>query len=117
MAARFKIIILDKDANDPVYRYLLWADVPAARQPFYANASATSAWTDATAGDLAALQNGSVVERQGELRVPSGSTLAQVQAFLQARWSEFQNQVTNDNPWVRYGTTWDGTTWTAGGVS
>ena len=118
MAARFKIIILDRarsDANE--YRYVLWVDVPIARQTFYANTGATSAWKDALPADLAALQTGSVVEIVQTQRVPAGATLPQVQAFLQQRWMNFQNDVANTNPWVRYGTTWDGATWIVGGVA
>ena len=118
MAARFKIIILDRtpsDANE--YHYLLWVDVPISRQPFYAKTPAISAWKDALPLDLLALQNGSVVETVQTQRVPAGATLAQVQAFLQQRWTDFQNDVANTNPWVRYGTTWDGATWALGGVA
>ena len=117
MAARFKIIVLTKDASDPEYRYVFWGDVPVARQPFYANAAATSQWKDAIAGDLTSLQNGSVVERTGAIRLTAGSSLAQVQAELVSRWTAFQDEITNTNLWIRYGTTWDGTTWAAGGVS
>lgn len=117
MAARVKIIVLEKDPSEPVYRYVLWADVPIERQPFYANPTAQSAWTGATASDLTALQNGSVVERAGELRLKTDGTLAQAQAELQTRWAAFQNDITSQNKWARYGTTWDGTNWTAGGVN
>lgn len=115
---RLRVIVLDRPYAD-VYRYVMWADVPAARQPFYARASAVSAWKDATGADNTALQNGSVVEKLDELKVPSGSTIGQAQAFLEARWTDYQAKVTAYNPWNRYGTTLsaDGTTWTNGGVS
>lgn len=114
-----RIVILDRpDRLDPnTVRYVLWADVPVARQPFYANPAATSAWKDAAASDITALQTGAMVERLDSLQAPPGATVAQIQAFLQARWTDYQNAITNINLWQRYGTFWDGTTWTPGGVA
>lgn len=117
MAARLKIVVLQKEAGEPVYHYVFWADAPVSRQAFYANPSATSQWNGALAGDLASLRDGSVVERTGSLRLGGGTTLADAQAELELRWTQFQNEITNANPWVRYGTTWDGASWVAGGVS
>lgn len=117
MAARVKIIVLKKEVGEPVYSYAFWADVPVSRQAFYANPSATSQWNGALAGDLASLRDGSVVERVSSLRLGGGTTLAQAQAELESRWAEFQAEIVNANPWVRYGSTWDGTTWALGGVS
>lgn len=111
-----RIIILDLAAPGR-YRYLLWADVPAARQVFYADANKTSAWKDASAGDLTALRTGAVVEYVDVTANVENATLAQVQAGLQNRWTDFQNGITNNNFWQRYGSFWDGTSWTAGGVS
>ena len=119
---RLNLIILDRPEpdNPNVYRYVLWADVPAARQPFYAvlaGPTFASAWKDAIAADNTALQNGSVVEKVDTIQVPSHATLGQIRVFLQDKWAEYQAAITASNPWQRYGTTWDGTTWTAGGVS
>lgn len=116
MAARVKIIILEKLGGNQAFKVALWVDVPATRQAFYANAGKVSAWKDAQAGDTTALQNGGVAEfvhtYQGD-----GVTLGQAQAALQAIWQGYQDKVTSDNPWLRYGTTWDGTSWAVGGVS
>lgn len=111
---RLRVIVLDKDVNDigNTYRYALWADVPVSRQTFYANAANKSQWTGALASDNTNLQNGSVAESVSEQRVPTGATLAQVEAFLQTQWTNYQNYITNFNPWAFYGSTWDGTTWT-----
>jgi hypothetical protein len=117
---RLNIIILERDRENPrLYTYALWADVPATRQPFYALAwgpTRVSAWKDALAADNTALQNGSVVEDVQTLQVPVGATLAQIQGFLQDRWTAYQTDITTTNPWQRYGTTWNGTTWVNGGV-
>ena len=118
MAARFKIILLERRyAGTQSFNVAFWCDVPAARRAFYADASRTSAWKSANAQDLAALRDGSVTETVEPFQANDGMTLAQAQAALQARWQELQDQVTAHNPWLRYGTTFDGTSWQAAGVS
>jgi hypothetical protein len=110
-----RIVILEQsDAN--TYRYAMWADVPAARQSFYAKAGVVSAWGGAAAGDNTALQNGSVVEQVATFSVPTGEALATTLARLQSLWTAYQNGITNNNLWVRYGSFWDGSTWTNAGV-
>jgi len=111
---RLRVIFLAATPDDPTqntWTALLWADVPASRQTFYASANKTSAWSGATAADNTNLQNGSVVEQAITQRVPPGTNISQIENYLQAVWSNFQNDVTNNNPWVHYGSTWDGTTW------
>ena len=110
---RLRVVILDQTLDDVnTYRFMMWADVPAARQQYYANASAKSAWNGATAADNTNLQNGSVVEQVTVQRIPAGTGVAQIENFLQNAWTNFQNNVNNSNPWLRYGSTWDGTNWT-----
>jgi hypothetical protein len=109
---RLRVIFLAGTSDDPnTWQAALWADVPSSRQTFYANAGATSAWSGATATDNTNLQNGSVVEQVITQRVPPGTSITQVETFLQNQWQTFQNNITNNNPWVHYGSTWDGTTW------
>ena len=99
-------------------RVVFWADVPAARQPFYANATVLSAWKDATAADVIALQTGVVVEREEILRIPKTATAAQIQSVLQARWQSYQDTITAHNPWTKYGTFLDQNgVWTVTGVT
>ena len=109
---RLNVIVLDQHADDPnTYNVILWGDVPPARQSRYANANAKSAWSGATAADNTNLQTGVMVEQLFSQRIPAGTPLPQIETFLQNAWQNFQNQINNTNPWVRYGTTWDGTTW------
>ena len=130
MAARLKIIVLDRNHNNPnEWRCAFWADVPATRQSFYANQPIVvngvwttvprhSVWKDALVADLAALENGSVVEMVDAVSVDSSLTVAQIQAVLQARWQAFQDQVNAvQHPWKRYGSTWDGITWSIANVT
>ena len=110
-----KIIILESNpvtAGEIAFRYAMCADVPAARQTRYADATLESQVVGATAGELTALRNGSVVEKVEEARF-GASTVPAVQALLITRYQAFQAQITADNRWQRYGTSWDGTSWTA----
>ena len=117
-----QIIILaahDHAATDnpmTVYDVAYWLAVPTARQPFYADPNATSAWSGASAGEIAALQNGSVVEMVFTYQVSGTQTLTQIKTALQNIWTTLQSNITARNLWDRYGSFWDGTTWTSGGV-
>jgi hypothetical protein len=114
------IVILKRTSMNPVtVEYLLRAAVPASRQAFYANANKTSAYPETPADDLAAIRAGQYIERSSSFSV-SGQTVAQIKTALVTAQAEFQARVTEDgdyNPWKFYGTNWDGTTWTTGGVS
>ena len=112
---RLKIIILDKTGDK--LNVAMWADVPVERQPFYADPAKTSAWKDALAADNTALQTGAVVELLRHFDFPGGENLAGVKSELVAAWNGFQAKVTASNPWRRYGTVWDGASWTNGGVA
>lgn len=110
-----QIILLDTTAKGRL-RVAFWLAVPAPRQSFYANAAATSQYSGADATELAALRTGVVTEQVAEFPVAS-LTVLQMRTMLQAEFTARQQQVTNGNPWQRYGTVWDGTTWTTGGVA
>lgn len=111
-----KIIILESHppgTGEIAFRYALWANVPAARQTRYANPDLETQVEDATAGEIAALRTGAVVERVGEARWNNGTTVAQIQAALVNEFNRYQAKITAANPWQRYGTSWDGSSWTA----
>jgi hypothetical protein len=116
-----RAIILERLGTNPLmFRYALWADVPATRQAFYAakQVGMVSAWKDALPGDNIALQNGSVTEYVDQATFAAGTTQAQAQAVIQDIWTQYQAAVTASNPWLRYGSFMDTTnTWTMGGVS
>lgn len=114
-----RIIVLDKVRNAPgiAYRFALWAAIPATRQSFYADATATSAWTGASAAEITAIQQGAVVERVETNQWPAGTPIATIQADLLLRWNVFQAEC-NVNLYDRYGSYNDSVTgWTAGGVA
>lgn len=43
----------------------------------------------------------------------AGTTVPQIQAALVAEFNAYQARITAANPWQRYGTSYDGTSWTA----
>ena len=113
---RLRVIVLEQTPDDAdTFQILYWADVPAARQVHYADANSPptkkSVWPLATAGDNAAIANGSVAEQASFARVTPGAGMAAMQAFLQTRWQEYQDYINAYNPWKRTNSTWDGTTW------
>jgi len=114
-----QIIILDRvnEPSDMNFRYVLWATVPAARVSAYADATATSSFKGASAPELTAIQNGSIVERVGMASFSIGTPISAIQNFLLAQFAIFQAQVTAANPTSRYGTFYDGTSWTPGGTT
>ena len=121
MAITKRAIILERLGTAPLmFRYVLWADVPAARQPFYAakQAAMVSAWNGAAPADNTAIQNGSVTEYVDQATFPAGTSQAQAQVILQDIWTQFQAAVTASNPWFRYGSFMDtSNAWTLSGVS
>jgi hypothetical protein len=121
MAITKRVIVLEQIGTSPLmFRYLMWADVPATRQAFYAakQANMISAWKDAQPADNTALQNGSVTEFVDVTAMQAGDTLLTAEARLQAIWTAFQATINATNNWSRYGSFMDTTnTWTAGGVS
>ena len=114
-----QIIILDRlnEPGDMTFRYALWATVPPARVSAYANANAVSAFKNATTQEIALLQAGSVVEKVDVLNAQIGTSIGVIQASLIAAFNDFQSQVNSRNPTVRYGTSWDGSSWTTAGTA
>ena len=114
--ARLKIIILETEPGK--INYAFWADVPAARQRFYADASKVSAWKDALAVDNTALQNGSVVEFSSSYQIEEGASAARIRNVLLDLHGKYQARIDAHNPWGRYGSTCDSAgVWVAGGVA
>jgi hypothetical protein len=109
-----KIVILELLGDSGDYRVAFWLDVAEARRRFFANPDATSVFLDATQDELAAIQSGAVVEMVERFDRPAGTTQVQLRNALIARHAELQDRITNSNRWNRYGSFYDGTTWTAG---
>lgn len=106
---------LQRTAPATAWRVVLWVDVPAPRQRFYAKpATWQSAYRDATVQELADLRAGVLTEKVEVIEVDTD----QASAFLTARAAaevllgHFQTAVTNLSVWNRYGTRFNGTAWT-----
>ncbi len=113
-----RIIILDRSRSDEnEFKYLLWVGVPAARQGFYADPNAKSVYVGATVAENLALQNGSIAEKSAIINTPVDTTQAGLKVHLERLWDAFQAEVNSVNQWKNYGTFFDGTTWTNGGVN
>lgn len=112
-----KIIVLEKLDNDLSFKCAFWATVPAARIALYANAIASSQYKNASAPEIAALQDGSIVEKVETFNYAPGTALSVIQSDVIAKFNDFQSYITNFNPFVQYGRFWDGSSWTAGGVA
>lgn len=114
-----KIIILERQGmpSDTNYRVAFWLDVPVARQSMYANPAATSVVKGATVPELALITSGAVVEVVETVQQPNGAPLANVRNAIVARFNQLQAELNARNLWDRYGTYWDGTSWTAAGVA
>lgn len=107
-----KIIILERLPSERIsYRYAMWVDVPLSQQVRYADPDKESRYADITADELALLRTGEVLEVVETFERETGTTLAQIIAMLEARWTQLQSQITNQKVWDRYGTSWDGDTW------
>ena len=102
------ITILDQTGmpSDLNYKVAFWLDVPAARQRFYANATATSVVLDITAEELAAIRAGQVVEVVEIIPRPAGTQLSAVKQAARARLPVLQTEFNRDNRFNRYGTRW-----------
>ena len=110
-----RIIILNRLRPEaPHYRYVLWADVPAANQVAYRNPAASSAYENATPAELQALREGLVAETSGNI-VSDNDSLATMETKLQSLWSSFQAELTAQPNWSDYGRYWDssGSVWVA----
>ena len=111
-----KIIVGKRAAQSYVeIDYVFWLAVPANRQAFYANPTATSIVPGLSAGELTAIQSGAVKELSGRQSYPVGATMVAIGADLVAKYNAAQTALNAEITWQFYGTSWDGTTWTVAG--
>ena len=110
-----KIIILDRQnlPSDQDFRVAFWLDVPPARQPFYANATAASGVIGATAGEVLAIQAGEVVETIETIGAVAEKGFETIESQIVAKHGKMQAAFDANNPWTRYGSSWDGVKWTS----
>lgn len=117
-----KIIVLERydkamAGRGVEVRVAFWLDIPAARQPFYADRQGPTSVVDAgpdkaTAAELAALDAGTVTEVVDTVRFNPGATIAAIRAALVTRYNALQTIENEATEYANYGTSWDGTNWT-----
>lgn len=115
-----RVLFLEKLRSDrTAWRYLMWANVPTAIIPLFANPQARSAYKSISAADLAMLQRGAVLERVAEFTAEDPSmTLGAIRNEMEAAWAAFQAEVTSlSNIYNRYGQYWDGSSWVTSPVA
>lgn len=110
-----RVIILDvgpTTGGDKIaVNWVLWADVPAPVQPFYAREFSGSAYQGISADELAALASGAVAEHRGVTDFPIDATKADMALDGEAEWQAFQDRVNADPRYSYFGSYWDGTAW------
>ena len=114
-----KIIILSREDQPGGYfevGAVFWLDVPVAQQALRADPAAVSAYPFASAAELTALRAGQVAEVSVRQSYLSGATNAAIRSDLIARYNAAQTALTASARFKFFGTSWDGTTWTAGGA-
>lgn len=86
MAKQIIILGMNNTQTDIVANFIMWFPVVNAgdRVP---RPNALSAWSGASATEIADIQSGAVVERQASENFPSGTTAAQMKALLQGRYN------------------------------
>lgn len=110
-----KIVFLKKTVSKTDYSilYLFWLDVPADQQKRRANSGFKSAFADATDEEIAALQAGEVLEIVDTAYFAEEDGKEDVQRYLARRFKSQQAAVTDSPEFSVYGTSWDGSVWTA----
>lgn len=107
----FLIERVSRESPATAWRAVLWADVPVARQRWYAKPITwTSAYADASPADLAALRAGAMTEKVITLDYAAAITLGEVQTDVRIAATRFQQSINNLNLWNRYGSTWSAAT-------
>lgn len=113
--AQTKIVIFTTPAKgaDSDVQYSFYLYPPAANQKFYRQPNGQPSGNVATAQEITDYKNGVFIEEPGAFQVPSGWTNAQIRTELQNRYTARDTTFQAEQAkWNRYGSVWDGTTWT-----
>ena len=115
-----KIIVLNTRSpwlGQNEIRFVMWASVPTARQSLYTQTTAwQSIYASATTTELASLRAGEYVETVQTASLPTAAGAPVVKNVLEAAFTAYQSSITNEVSYQYYGTYYEGTVWTLGGV-
>lgn len=115
-----KIVLLETLGfpSDLNYHVLYRIPIPSQRQKYYAKPGAATAFLDeADAALNSQLQSGAVLEISDTINLKLGTSDNAAGQEAIKRYNILVAQITTNNPYVRYGTGWDGTSFTIRGVS
>ncbi len=86
MAKQIIILGVSNSQTDTVVSFIMWFPVAgvADRVP---RPNSLSAWSGASAAEIADLQSGAIVERQFSEKFPSGTPVATIKSMLQQRYT------------------------------
>ena len=108
-----RIIILERAEGNPInYTVAFWLVVPVARRSYYAAVGKKSAWRGASQAEHDAIAAGEVLEVIDSCSQMATATEGEVALDLEARWAQKQSVLTLALLLYRYGTYWDGISWT-----
>lgn len=114
------IIILKREnlPSDFSFGYVFRFPVADKIDEKYADPNKVSLWPEAPQEDIDAIRAGKFIEVAGILNAKIGSQLGDIKAQLQPMYNEqYKLQQVNDAKLFEfYGTTFDGSTWTDGGI-
>lgn len=113
-----KIIILEKvlQTNYFEVRCLFWLAVPAKQQTYRVDTTIVSQFKGISATELQDLKDGKVFEIEYRGSYPSNASNNSIASDLQSKYAIEQTKLNNDKKFNLYGSYWDGTSWTMGGV-
>lgn len=116
MATR-RIVILERVAepSDYNFKYILRANNLSKLKDFFK--ASTSLLKDASPDELAEVQAGLVVEIQDIANYKEGTDLLTIEQDLERKLISFQDQINSRNPFKLFGSSFDGTSWTIGGIA
>jgi hypothetical protein len=104
---------IERQSPATAWRAVLWADVntPERRRFYEKPATWVSAYRDATLQQLTDLRAGLMTESVITLTYQDAAPFLDVRNDIVQALNAFQNRTDNLNLWNRYGTYWNGTSW------
>lgn len=112
-----KIIIKERIVKPTYFEVnaVFWLVVPTGRQPFLANANATSAAPSVTTEELNAIKTGAIREEIFTFSFPVGTPIGTIGATILSKYNTRQTEFNNDTTYTFYSSFHNGTSWTMQG--
>ena len=113
-----KIVILERinEPSDYDFRFVLRATYNPKFVDFKKDPNRKSILADAAQDETDEMIGGLVEERLGTVSYKPGMATDDIKADLESKLVDFQAEIDSRNPFKLFGTSFDGTKWTDGGV-